>query len=269
MRSGPIPILPPQNQSRTVETKRERLINKAMKIARDGIKVSAIVALSLQRRQPRRSCAQLFLNCNYQGLMSLPHRALASATARPSRCEGKPAWRLNAQVLIDENRHKLCRSFDLPQCRRARRARSYNFTKDKALRRQRNEGSQTGKPAVPLSRRAIADGPPRDRRSTVFKEEAMITLEDCLAFCGLTEEEVLAIAEHEHLPVHAATAYAQYLLNKERGLEEICQMIADDIRAAQARGDRAHVQTLLHVLHHFIRAHPEAAPRMHPWHRVI
>ena len=25
----------------------------------------------------------------------------------------------------------------------------------------------------------------------------MITLEDCIAFCGLTEEEVLAIAEHE------------------------------------------------------------------------
>ncbi len=28
----------------------------------------------------------------------------------------------------------------------------------------------------------------------------MITLEDCIGFCGLTEEEVLAVAEHEHLP---------------------------------------------------------------------
>ena len=27
----------------------------------------------------------------------------------------------------------------------------------------------------------------------------MITLEDCVAFCGLTEEEMLAIAEHEHV----------------------------------------------------------------------
>jgi hypothetical protein len=34
----------------------------------------------------------------------------------------------------------------------------------------------------------------------------MITLEDCIAFCDLTEEEVLAIAEHEHLPEIAATA---------------------------------------------------------------
>ena len=28
----------------------------------------------------------------------------------------------------------------------------------------------------------------------------MITLEDCIAFCGLTEEEVMALAEHEHVP---------------------------------------------------------------------
>jgi hypothetical protein len=39
--------------------------------------------------------------------------------------------------------------------------------------------------------------------------------------CGLTEEEVLAIAEHEHLPEVAATALAQYLLSREHGSEEI------------------------------------------------
>jgi hypothetical protein len=42
----------------------------------------------------------------------------------------------------------------------------------------------------------------------------MITLKDCVGFCGLTEEEVLAIAEHEHLPEIAATALAQYLLSQ-------------------------------------------------------
>ena len=42
----------------------------------------------------------------------------------------------------------------------------------------------------------------------------MITLEDCLGLCGLTEEEVLAIAEHEHLPEIAATALAGRLANK-------------------------------------------------------
>jgi hypothetical protein len=45
----------------------------------------------------------------------------------------------------------------------------------------------------------------------------MITLEDCVGLCGLTEEEVLAIAEHEHLPEIAATALAEYLLSQEQG----------------------------------------------------
>jgi hypothetical protein len=36
----------------------------------------------------------------------------------------------------------------------------------------------------------------------------MITLEDCVALCGLTEEQVLAIAEHEHLPEIDAAALA-------------------------------------------------------------
>jgi hypothetical protein len=37
-------------------------------------------------------------------------------------------------------------------------------------------------------------------------------------------------------------------------------MIVDDVRAAQARGDAKHVRTLLHVLHHFLKAHPQALP---------
>src|SRR5262245_17678327 len=53
----------------------------------------------------------------------------------------------------------------------------------------------------------------------------MITLEDCIGFCGLTEEVVLAIAEHEHLPEIAATALAQYLLSHERGSEKVRDMI--------------------------------------------
>jgi len=88
----------------------------------------------------------------------------------------------------------------------------------------------------------------------------MITLEDCIAFCGLTGEEVLAIAEHERIPEAAACALAECLLNQEYGPHTIRDMIVDDVRAAQARGDRARVQTLLHVLHHFLKAHPDALP---------
>jgi hypothetical protein len=93
----------------------------------------------------------------------------------------------------------------------------------------------------------------------------MITLEDCVALCGLTEEEVLAIAEHEHMPEIAATALAEYLMYQEHGTEKIRDMIVDDIRASQTCNDKQHALTLLHVLHHFLRAHPEARPEQHPW----
>ena len=91
----------------------------------------------------------------------------------------------------------------------------------------------------------------------------MIALEDCIALCGLTEAEALALAEHEHVPEIVACALADYLLHQKHGAEKIRDMIVDDVRAAQARGDHAHVRTLLHVLHHFLKAHPDALPLRH------
>lgn len=88
----------------------------------------------------------------------------------------------------------------------------------------------------------------------------MITLEDCIALCGLSEPEILAIAEHEHIPEVVACATAAYLLNQAHGAERIRDMIIADVKAAQARGDRPHVQSLLHVLHHFLKDHPGAIP---------
>ena len=88
----------------------------------------------------------------------------------------------------------------------------------------------------------------------------MICLDDCIALCGLDRDEVLAIAEHEHIPEVAAAALSQYLLQKAGGAVVIRDMIIDDIRASQARGDNAHVQGLLHVLHHFMQEHPDARP---------
>ena len=85
----------------------------------------------------------------------------------------------------------------------------------------------------------------------------MISIQDCISLCGLSEDEVAAIAEHEHIPEIAAAALAQYLLHREQGCSRIRDMIIDDVRMAQARGDSKEVQHLLHVLHHFLREHPE------------
>ena len=60
----------------------------------------------------------------------------------------------------------------------------------------------------------------------------MVSLEDCIAFCGLDENEVAAISEHEHIPEIAATALADYLLKQPHGGETIRTMIIDDIHKA-------------------------------------
>ena len=89
----------------------------------------------------------------------------------------------------------------------------------------------------------------------------MLTLEDCIALCGLTEQEVMAIAEHEHVPEIAAAAMARYLLKKPGGAATIRDMIRDDIREAASRGDRDRASELLTALRHFLETHPEAHVR--------
>ena len=96
----------------------------------------------------------------------------------------------------------------------------------------------------------------------------MISLEDMVAMSGLTEEEILAIAEHEHVEEPVAACIAAYLAGSTEGLHDVCSMIIDDIRNAQAADDEARLRELLHVLHHFLRTHPEAAPQVHPWSRL-
>lgn len=88
----------------------------------------------------------------------------------------------------------------------------------------------------------------------------MITLQDCIALCGLSEAEVLAIAEHEHVPEVIAAGLAEALLKQPHGAEKIRHMIVDDIRAASGRGDTRHANELLHCLKCFLDAHPEAVP---------
>ena len=45
----------------------------------------------------------------------------------------------------------------------------------------------------------------------------MLTREDCLALCELTEAEVAAIAEHEHVPAVIAMEMGQYLYHTPEG----------------------------------------------------
>jgi hypothetical protein len=85
----------------------------------------------------------------------------------------------------------------------------------------------------------------------------MISLEDCFGLCGLDENEVTAISEHEHIPDIAAAALASYLLKQPHGGEMIRTMIIDDIHKALDEGRVRHAAELFMALRHFLEHHPE------------
>ena len=85
----------------------------------------------------------------------------------------------------------------------------------------------------------------------------MISLDDCIGLCGLDENEVAAISEHEHIPDIAAAALASYLLKQPHGGEAIRTMIIDDIHKALEEGRVRHGAELFMALRHFLEHHPE------------
>ncbi|HET7365162.1 MAG TPA: hypothetical protein VFJ70_16465 [Burkholderiales bacterium] len=83
-----------------------------------------------------------------------------------------------------------------------------------------------------------------------------LTFEDCLGLCDLTEQEVLAIAEHEHVPAIAALELGNYLARTAEGEQCIKAMIRDDIARAAASGDRLRVLALKSIIRDYILKHP-------------
>ena len=89
----------------------------------------------------------------------------------------------------------------------------------------------------------------------------MLTLEDCLGLCELSEEEVRAIAQHEHIPEIPAAELANYLIRKPDGEIVIKSMIRDDIAQAIARSDRMRTLALKTLLRNFVLQHPRCDER--------
>jgi len=89
----------------------------------------------------------------------------------------------------------------------------------------------------------------------------MLTLEDCLGLCDLDEEEILAIAEHEHIPEIVAAELAEYVIHLPDGVPRIKKMILEDIDNAKENGHIEHAEQLLLVLKHFVATHPNYSPQ--------
>lgn len=88
----------------------------------------------------------------------------------------------------------------------------------------------------------------------------MLTIEDCIALSELSEEEILAIAAHEHIPEMAAVELGNYLVQTPAGELRVAAMIRDDIEHARHCGDLARAALLRHCLRHFLSGHPGGNP---------
>ncbi|MBQ0756365.1 MAG: hypothetical protein KBT66_14025 [Amphritea sp.] len=84
----------------------------------------------------------------------------------------------------------------------------------------------------------------------------MLTYEECLHLSDLTNDEVEAIAEHEHTDPITAMAIGNYLCTHQ-GEAKVKKIILDDIANAELKGDKEHEELLRKVLNHFISTHPE------------
>lgn len=85
----------------------------------------------------------------------------------------------------------------------------------------------------------------------------MLTYEDCLGLSELNEDEIRAIAEHEHVPEIVAMEMGNYLIHSDDGVPKIKKIILDDINEAIETGDDQHAEKLKKVLKHFVATHPE------------
>lgn len=84
----------------------------------------------------------------------------------------------------------------------------------------------------------------------------MLCFEDCLDFCELAEDEVAAIAEHEHIPEIVAAELGSQLLQSADGVVALHAMVLDDIRCALDHGRTEHAAELAQTYHHLQATHP-------------
>lgn len=83
----------------------------------------------------------------------------------------------------------------------------------------------------------------------------MLTFEDCLNYCDLSEDEVDVVAEHEHLPGMVACELASCLLRTREGQQIFMRFLEDDVLWATMSHNSRRLAVLNHVRTEFEHAH--------------
>jgi hypothetical protein len=84
----------------------------------------------------------------------------------------------------------------------------------------------------------------------------MISLQDCLDLCGLTEDEAEILAEHENVPAIVAMEMGATLLQTTKGTYFLKCCIQECLAHAEHSGHREKARHIDRVLHRFNKAHP-------------
>jgi len=80
----------------------------------------------------------------------------------------------------------------------------------------------------------------------------MLTLRDCIDFSDLREEEILAIAECEHIPILTALEEGESMVHTPRRRKRIAVMIKSQAVICERTGNTVHARHLRRVHDAFV-----------------
>ena len=85
----------------------------------------------------------------------------------------------------------------------------------------------------------------------------MLSMVDIIGMSDCSEEEIAAVALHEHIPDSVAAELANYIINSEDGVLMLRKIILEDIEIAKSKDQKDQVKHLKDVLKHFVATHPD------------
>jgi hypothetical protein len=84
----------------------------------------------------------------------------------------------------------------------------------------------------------------------------MLSIQDCLDYCDLDDEEVALVAHHEHLPYPSAVQLACCMVQTAEGTRALRCILEECVSEASAGHQRQAAATARHALKHFAASHP-------------
>jgi hypothetical protein len=85
----------------------------------------------------------------------------------------------------------------------------------------------------------------------------MISIRDCIDYSDLTEDEIAAIAEHEHVPFASAAQMACCLAQSPDGTQVLRCLLENAVCDAEVCGQKGALRLARKALRQFCANHPE------------